>query len=115
MVTTGEWISHRQVSKLEETDFRQINPKFSEENLAINQQCLEKISRIATELNLSNAQLSLAWLLSQGDDIFPIPGTRKAARIDENLLSASVSLERAVIDRIDEITRPGSFSGGTLL
>ena len=104
-----------QVKQLDENDFRNVNPKFSSDNLLSNQQRLEQVSQIANELGLSNAQLALAWLLHQGDDIFPIPGTRKSSRIDENLAAASVTLEPDVLARIDAITAPGSFYGGNLV
>ena len=67
------------------------------------------------ELKLTPAQLSLAWLLAQGDDIFPIPGTRSPARIDENVLAASVAFTGDVIEQIAQLTRPGTFQGGTLV
>ena len=103
------------VDKLDSEDFRNANPKLSGENFEANRVRFEKIDAIAKQLNLSAAQLSLAWLLAQGDDIFLIPGTRTASRIDENLLSASVDLGREVIEEIDSLTRPGMFKGGSLL
>lgn len=104
-----------QVNKLDSTDFRNVNPKMSGENFEENKQRLEKISELAENLKLTSAQLSLAWLLAQGEDVFPIPGTRRSSRIDENLLAASADLGQDVIDEIDSLTRPGTFQGGTLL
>ncbi len=103
------------LDKLEAQDFRLFNPKLSNENFAVNKTCIEKIAGIADNLNLSTAQLALAWLLHQGEDIFPIPGTRKPARIDENLLAASIDLDPMTLAEIDRLTAPGNFVGGTLL
>ena len=103
------------LDKLDQADFRNVNPKMSGDNFDANKNRLEKINTLAEELKLSPAQLSLAWLLAQGEDIFPIPGTRKASRIDENLLAASVVLSPEVIEEINQLTRPGTFQGGTLL
>ena len=103
------------LDKLNAEDFRNANPKLSGENFETNKRRLTKFSELAEHLKLSPAQLALAWLLAQGEDIFPIPGTRKASRIDENLLAASVELTQEVIDEIDQLTRPGTFQGGTLL
>ena len=100
---------------LDKTDFRNTNPKLSGENLENNKQQIAKIYRLAEKLKLTPAQLSLAWLLARGKDIFPIPGTRKASRIDENLLAASVDLSTEVIAEIDRLTAPGAFQGGNLL
>jgi aryl-alcohol dehydrogenase-like predicted oxidoreductase len=103
------------LEKLDAQDFRNVNPKMSGENFESNKQRLEKINELAEQLKLSPAQLALAWLLAQGEDIFPIPGTRKASRIDENLLAASVELSEEVVGQIDQLTRPGTFQGGSLL
>ena len=103
------------LDKLDAADFRNTNPKMSGENFEANKKRLEKINVLADRLKLSPAQLALAWLLAQGEDVFPIPGTRKASRIDENLLATSVELSREMIEEIDQLTRPGTFQGGTLL
>ncbi|MCG7993846.1 MAG: aldo/keto reductase [Candidatus Thiodiazotropha taylori] len=103
------------LQKLDSSDFRNTNPKMRGENFDSNKARVEQINQIAARLKLTTAQVSLAWLLAQGDDIFPIPGTRKTSRIDENLLATSVDLTPDVIEEIDRLTRPGTFAGGTLL
>ncbi|MCG7934280.1 MAG: aldo/keto reductase [Candidatus Thiodiazotropha taylori] len=103
------------LQKLDSSDFRNTNPKMRGENFDSNKARVEQINQIAARLKLTTAQVSLAWLLAQGDDIFPIPGTRKTSRIDENLLAASVDLTPDVIEEIDRLTSPGTFAGGTLL
>lgn len=64
---------------------------------------------------LTPAQLALAWLLHQGPDIVPIPGTRKAARIDENAQAARVTLDDATLQRIDQLAPLGATKGGNLV
>ena len=103
------------IEQLDENDFRQNMPRFAGENLATNRTRFDPLMEIASELEITPAQLALAWLLHQGEDIFPIPGTRKPARIDENADALKVKLDTATLDRIDEIARPGLALGATLL
>ena len=64
---------------------------------------------------MSPAQLALAWFLHQGPDVFPIPGTRRPARIIENAEAASLHLDEDTLRRIDELARPGLAEGATLV
>jgi aryl-alcohol dehydrogenase-like predicted oxidoreductase len=70
---------------------------------------------LAGELGVTPAQLALAWLLHQGRDVFPIPGTRKPERIDENAKAAAIRLDPPTLRRIDELARPGLAEGATLV
>jgi aryl-alcohol dehydrogenase-like predicted oxidoreductase len=70
---------------------------------------------LAKEFNRSPAQFALAWLLHQGQDIFPIPGTRKTRRIDENAKALNVKLDASTLQRINEIAKPGLAEGATLV
>lgn len=70
---------------------------------------------VAQELSVTPAQLALAWLLHQGEDIFPIPGTRRAERIAENAKAADISLTPDMLKRIDDIAKPGLAKGATLV
>ena len=103
------------VDKLSENDFRQNNPRYAGDNLNTNRERFAPFMDLAKEFNISPAQLSLAWLLYQGQDIFPIPGTRKAQRIDENAKALSVKLDASTLQRINEIARPGLAEGATLV
>ncbi len=103
------------VDKLGENDFRQNNPRFTGSNLDTNRERFAPLMTIAGDFNLSPAQLALAWLLHQGQDIFPIPGTRSIQRIDENAQAISVELDAATLQRIEEIAKPGLAEGATLL
>jgi aryl-alcohol dehydrogenase-like predicted oxidoreductase len=80
---------------LEENDFRLHGPRFQEDTLEKNKIFLELIGRIGKEKDITSAQVALAWVLNQGDDIFPIPGTRKISRLKENLASLEVDFSEA--------------------
>lgn len=84
------------------TDFRQVVPRFSEENRKANQGLIAVLGRIAQELEASSAQIALAWLLAQKPWIVPIPGTTKVARLLENSAAASLVLNAADLDKITQ-------------
>jgi aryl-alcohol dehydrogenase-like predicted oxidoreductase len=71
--------------------------------------------QIAKELDVTPAQLALAWLLHQGEDIIPIPGTRKQSRITENAAAAEIVLGPETIDRISSLAAPGLAKGQPLV
>jgi aryl-alcohol dehydrogenase-like predicted oxidoreductase len=96
-------------------DFRSHNPRYQGENLAANKARFEPLVGLAQKLGISAAQLSLAWLLHQGDDIVPIPGSRKTERIAENIQAAQITLEPETIHAIGAIAAPGAARGATLL
>lgn len=103
------------VGALDKNDFRQNNPRFVGENLAKNRDRFAPLMHIAKDLDVTPAQLALAWLLHQGQDIFPIPGTRRPERIDENAKAADIQLSDETLERINEIARPGLAEGATLV
>jgi aryl-alcohol dehydrogenase-like predicted oxidoreductase len=103
------------VRGLAQNDFRQNNPRFAGDHLARNRERFAPLMAMARELSVSPAQLSLAWLLHQGKDIFPIPGTRRPERIDENARAADIRLTGETLKRIDTIARPGLAEGATLV
>lgn len=103
------------VESLAEGDFRQNNPRYSAENFAANKDRFAPLKDIADQLGITPAQLALAWLLHQGDDIVPIPGTRWADRVDENAAAASVELSPDILQRLENIAPPGAAAGGTLI
>lgn len=104
-----------QVNQLEPGDFRQHNPRYSGGNLAINSDRFAPFNQIAKELNISSAQLALAWLLHQGEDIFPIPGTRRVQRVQENAMAMSIQLNAEVLQRIDALIASTQAIGSTLV
>ncbi len=103
------------VKQLDEGDFRNNNPKMQGDNMASNLERLEEIMAIAAELNITPAQLALSWLVAQGDNIIPIPGSRKSSRIDENLAALDVTLSDDVMKRLDSAAPIGAFKGATLV
>ena len=103
------------VTELASDDFRQNNPKLAGENLRENLDRFAPFRELAAGLGLTPAQLALAWLLHQGVDIVPIPGTRKAARLDENARAAFATLDQALLQRIDALAPVGAAKGGTLV
>ncbi len=100
---------------LDEGDFRNNNPRFAGDNLATNRDRFAPLIGLAEELGISPAQLALAWLLHQGEDVVPIPGTRWLERIDENAQAATVHLSQEILERIDVVAQPGQAIGATLV
>lgn len=96
-------------------DFRQYNPRFSPENLSWNKSCFAPFMQLSDELDLNPAQLALAWLVHQGNDIIPIPGTRSLDRLNENLGSPTINLDSSILSRIDNIAPLGLARGETLI
>jgi aryl-alcohol dehydrogenase-like predicted oxidoreductase len=85
----------------EEGDFRRSNPRFEGENFEANQRIVAKVREIAEEKGVTPAQLALAWVLAQGDDVVPIPGTRRRQYLEENVKAADVELSDDDLARID--------------
>ena len=103
------------VSTLDPADFRQYNPRFAGPNLATNAQRFAAFMQMARALAVTPAQLALAWLLHQGVDVFPIPGTRKQERIDENASATTIRLDAQQLHQINTLARPGLAEGRTLV
>jgi aryl-alcohol dehydrogenase-like predicted oxidoreductase len=103
------------VSALDKNDFRQNNPRYAGQNLARNSDRFAPLMQLAKELSVTPAQLALAWLLHQGQDVVAIPGTRRSPRIDENAKAASLRLDADQLRRIDALARPGLAEGATLV
>ena len=87
--------------ELDENDFRRHQPRFTGENLEQNRRLVEKLAEIATEKECTTGQLALAWVLAQGQDIVPIPGTKRRAYLEENLGAADVVLTADDLARLD--------------
>jgi aryl-alcohol dehydrogenase-like predicted oxidoreductase len=103
------------VRELGEGDFRHNAPRFQRENLRRNADRFAPLRTLAEELAITPAQLALAWLLHQGEDVVPIPGSRSPAHIDENLDAAEIQLSPDVLERIDELVPAGAAAGEPLL
>ena len=85
-------------------DFRKDNPRFTSENFRHNLRSAEEVKAIAAEAGVTPAQVALAWLLARGDDIVPIPGTKRVSRLEENLAADTVELTNEQITRLDDLT-----------
>src|SRR4051812_1334267 len=94
-----------------EGDRRLQHPRFQGENLEQNVQIASKLEQIAKEKNCTVAQLVLAWLLAQGSDVIPIPGTKRKQRVDENLAALKIKLSPEDVRRISEAAPPGAGAG----
>jgi aryl-alcohol dehydrogenase-like predicted oxidoreductase len=96
---------------LPEGDRRLAHPRFQGENLDKNVKIVKRLEEIAVEKKCTPAQLVLAWLLAQGKDIVPIPGTKRKQRVDENLAALEVKLTAQEVKRISEIAPVGAGAG----
>lgn len=103
--------SFKKTGDIPQNDFRRHLPRFQEDNLNKNIRIVEDLEKLASYKNCTKAQLALAWLLAQGEDIIPIPGTRRIERIEENLKALDIALTKDDLKRINEIAPPGAASG----
>jgi len=92
-------------------DYRRFSPRFQGDNFEKNVALVERIREIAAAKRCTPSQLALAWTLVQGDDVVPIPGTKRRKYLEENLAAADVSLTAADLARIDEVTPKGAAAG----
>ncbi len=96
---------------LPEGDFRRNSPRFQGENFQKNLDLLDRVKAIAAEKGVTPAQLALAWLLAQGDDIVPIPGTKQVKYLEENVAAVDIKLSPEDLRRIDEVAPKGAAAG----
>jgi aryl-alcohol dehydrogenase-like predicted oxidoreductase len=101
----------RSIDDLDEDDYRRHAPRFQGENFQKNLDLVKEIEAISQEKGCTPAQLALAWLLAQGEDIVPIPGTKKRARLEENMGALNVRIDSEDRARIDRILPPGAAAG----
>jgi len=87
-----------------EDDWRKTNPRFTGENFQRNLTIVDQVKAIAAEADATPAQIALAWLLAQGEDIAPIPGTRRVARVEENTAADAIELTKDQLQRLDNLT-----------
>ncbi|HUZ84452.1 MAG TPA: aldo/keto reductase [Gaiellales bacterium] len=96
---------------LESGDYRRAAPRFSESALEVNRVLLERIAGMAAARSVTPGQLALAWLLAQGDDIVPIPGTKRRRYLEQNAAAADLRLSPAELDDIDRAVPMGAAAG----
>lgn len=102
----------RSVDDLAPDDFRRSNPRFMGENFQRNLDLVQRVEEIASEKGCSASQLALAWVLAQGDDIVPIPGTTKSKHLDTNIAALEIQLSANDLTRIGEVAPKGTAAGG---
>ena len=101
----------RRPEDLAEDDFRKHSPRFQGENFQRNLDLVDKVQELAARKGCKPSQLALAWLLAQGDDIVPIPGTKRIKYLEENLGALDVVLTPADLQALDEVAPRGAASG----
>ncbi|MEU8301800.1 aldo/keto reductase [Micromonospora sp. NPDC048909] len=89
---TGALRTPADVERLDDSDFRKNHPRFTGENFQRNLRIADQVQAVADQVGATSAQVALAWLLTQGDDIVPIPGTKRVSRVEENAAADGVTL-----------------------
>ncbi|MEP6491810.1 MAG: aldo/keto reductase [bacterium] len=105
---TGQYRSY---DDLPADDFRRANPRFQGENFQKNLDLVTEVERIARDTGATPAQLALAWVMSRGSDVVPIPGTKRVKKLEENAPAASIELSAADIARINAVFPVGAAMG----
>jgi aryl-alcohol dehydrogenase-like predicted oxidoreductase len=101
----------RTFEDLPEDDYRRNSPRFQGDNFQKNLDLVERVEEIARRKKITPAQLALAWLLAQGDDIVPIPGTKQRRYLEENLRALEIELTPADLEQIEEVAPKGAAAG----
>jgi aryl-alcohol dehydrogenase-like predicted oxidoreductase len=101
----------RTFEDLPEDDYRRNSPRFQGDNFQKNLDLVERVEEIARRKKITPAQLALAWLLAQGDDIVPIPGTKQRRYLEENLRALEIELTPSDLEQIEEVAPKGAAAG----
>lgn len=96
----------RSLDQLDDSDFRRFNPRFEGDNLAKNIGIVERVDAVAAEVGAKPGQVALAWLLAKGDDIAPIPGTKRVAYLEENVAADAIGLSGDQLAALDAVGDP---------
>ena len=102
----------KSIDDLDESDFRRSNPRFMGENFQKNLDLVDAVAAIAADKGVTAAQLALAWVLSQGDHLVPIPGTRRVRTLEDNIAAADIDLSAEDLERIEAVF-PKDAAAGT--
>jgi len=98
-------------TSLEEGDWRRHHPRFQGENFTRNRELVERIEAIASDKGVSASQLALAWVMGQGDDVVPIPGTRRVSHLESNVAAVDVVLSAEELSALDDAAPLGAAAG----
>jgi aryl-alcohol dehydrogenase-like predicted oxidoreductase len=101
----------QQAQDLPQDDWRRSVPRFQDGNIERNVQLVEEVRRLAAGRHVTAPQLALAWLLAQGPDIVPIPGTRRSANLEANAAAADIVLDKGIVEALSGLTAAGSVAG----
>jgi aryl-alcohol dehydrogenase-like predicted oxidoreductase len=101
----------RNLDDLSEGDYRRNSPRFAGENLSRNLSMVDRLEEMASAKKCRPSQLALAWLLARGQDIFPIPGTKRVSRLEENVGALELSLTPGEVARLDAAFPVGAAAG----
>jgi aryl-alcohol dehydrogenase-like predicted oxidoreductase len=93
-------------------DYRRHSPRFQGDNFTRNLELVDKVKQLAAQLGITASQLALAWVLAQGDDIVPIPGTKRRKYIEENAAAVDVTLSAELLNELQQIFPPDAAAGG---
>jgi aryl-alcohol dehydrogenase-like predicted oxidoreductase len=96
----------RSLDQLDESDFRRNNPRFEGENLAANIRIVEQVDAVAAQVGATPGQVALAWLLAQGEDIAPIPGTKRVSYLEENVAAEALQLSPEQLAALGAVQPP---------
>ncbi len=91
---------------------RKVSPRFDDENMERNQKVVDRLEEIAREKGITPSQLALAWVLAKGNDMVPIPGTKRRTYLEENVAAAKIQLSKNDLARIEEVAPKGFAAGG---
>ena len=105
---TGRW---QKTDDLPADDYRRLDPRFQGDNFEHNVAVVNKVHELARDKGCTSSQLALAWVLAQGDDIVPIPGTRRLRYLEENLAALDVALTDDDLRHLDEAAPKGAVAG----
>ena len=101
----------KKVDDLDKDDWRRFNPRFTGENFQKNIRLVHKLEELAAQKGCTASQLALAWVLQQGDHIFPIPGTKRIKYLEENAAAVNIHLDKKIMEEIDAIAPRGVAAG----
>ena len=101
----------KSIDDLAQDDYRRFSPRFQGDNFSKNLELVEQVNAIASEKGVTPSQLALAWLLAQGEDIVPIPGTKRRKYLEENIGATEISLTQEELSRIEQVAPLGVAAG----
>lgn len=107
-LATGRWTTS---SDLAEDDYRHSDPRFQQGNLEVNAAIVDEMSAVSAELGITTSQLALAWVLAKGENVVPIPGTRRLPYLEQNVATAAVVIPDQVLDQLNALAPVDAVAG----